>query len=105
MTPEFSVRIIDVTRFSVQPNKKSNDELVKVFGSGAELASARVFEGGGAKIEAWFRRHPDFGGNMAAGAPSNETNVADGLTKLAALRGSGALTDKEFTRQKGRLRG
>jgi hypothetical protein len=44
-------------------------------------------------------------GTTAAGRPAHRRLIADELTKLAALRDAGVLTDEEFDNQKARLLG
>lgn len=108
---DFRVRIADVTGFSESKGgRKAMEHTIHVFGRGGELLSASVNAGNTQKIEAWFRAHPDFGGNTEAPAPvpvaaAPPTGVADELVKLAALRDQGVLTPAEFDAQKRRLLG
>lgn len=103
--PSFHVRIADVTGFAL-----SSGWVFRILGNGVELASTPVARFAPHRIEAWFRAHPDFGGNAdpsPAPAPPQLDGrlIADELTKLAGLRDAGVLTDEEFDTQKARLLG
>lgn len=85
-----------------------------VTGMGGELAACDVARGATAKIEKWFRDHPDFGTGMRT-PPESETSptpppssmanisIADELRKLAELREAHVITEEEFERLKARL--
>ncbi|MDR7161755.1 SHOCT domain-containing protein [Arthrobacter sp. BE255] len=108
-TRMFRVRIADVVGFSVIRAGEVGLQL-KILGHGTELAAVLVKRGAYETIEAWFRAHPDFGGNAAlAPVPASPQLdgrlVADELVKLVGLRDAGVLTDDEFAAQKARLLG
>jgi hypothetical protein len=104
--PALQVRIADVTGFAL-----SSGRLFRILGHGAELASAVVSAGAPARIEAWFRAHPDFGASAPAQAADQAasaaagTSFADELVKLAGLRDTGVLAEDEFAAQKAKLLG
>lgn len=109
-TAAFRVRIADVTGFSVAKSVNGPDRTMKVQGGGTELASVRIHSVAAARIEAWFRAHPDFGTGVAptpspssAPAALDGRLVADELAKLAGLRDAGVLTEDEFAAQKAKL--
>jgi hypothetical protein len=58
---------------------------------------------GARKFSAGSYRSADTGDDFSADAPAAQPSVADELTKLAALRDRGILTDAEFTAQKAKL--
>src|SRR5689334_9829718 len=60
----FRVRIADVTSFSVTSGDKPGERTLHLIGQGTTLASESVSSTATDKIEAWFRGHPDFGGNQ-----------------------------------------
>ena len=108
---EFRVRVADVTGFSVSKGARALERTLKILGNGTEFAAASVPHGVSEKIEAYFRQHPDFGGNVQSvtTAQTPQTSdvsshlIADELLKLAQLRNAGVLTDEEFAAQKAKL--
>src|SRR5438128_518384 len=95
----FRVRIKDVTGFTeTKGGKKSMQNTLHIMGPGGEIASCDINVGTSAKIEAWFRAHPDFGASSrtAGQGAAGGLSVADELTKLAGLRDAGILTPAEF---------
>lgn len=108
--PAFTVRIADVTGFSVARSSKMLEQTLSLTGNGTILATVNVNYGTSAAIEKWFRQHPDFGGNASpapapAAPPPAGASVADELMKLVALHNAGALTDAEFAALKAKLIG
>lgn len=116
----FSVRLRDVTGFSVRKATRDDKKRLKasaiqqiltVQGSGTTLAEVAINYGTAQKIEAWFRAHQDFGSSAQPQAPAAQRSpqpvaprsVADELTKLAQLRDAGVLTPDEFEAQKRKL--
>lgn len=103
----FSVRIADVSGFSVSTGGKATRQTIHVLGKGTVLASADVLVGAPRKIEEWFRAHPDWHGDDVAGGDRDTSlpavSVGDELTKLADLRDKGVLSEDEFQSQKARL--
>ena len=88
---------------------KALERTLKLLGNGTDLASVSVNHGVSEKIEAYFRQHPEFGGNVqaiTAEAPAvvgTSGLIADELLKLAQLRDAGVLTSEEFASQKAKL--
>lgn len=122
LIPAFRVNVADIVGFSVRKATRDDKKrlgasmLQQVFvvqGSGTTLAEAAVNHGTAEKIEQVLRAHPRFGGNarQAASAPTPVPPPAaaaswvDELTKLAALRDTGALTPEEFETAKRKLLG
>jgi hypothetical protein len=112
LTQSFRVTIADITGFAVRKDGKVFERTFVVLGHGTELASVSVSHGTSEKIEAWFRTHPLFRGNVpqdapyaarSAGAGATAANIADQLIKLAQLRDAGALSQHEFERAKAKL--
>ncbi len=109
ITQAFRVRIADVSGFTVTRGRKMLTRELKVLGRGTELASTEINHGVAERIEEWFRSQPSFNGNGANVAPEATTSltpalsVADELTKLAALRDSGVLSEEEFQTQRQKL--
>lgn len=116
--PAFKVRVRDVVGFSVRKATRDDkkrlsatalQEVLTVQGSGTTLAEVAINYGTAQKIEEWFRRKPDFGGNVRTAAspsvtsPTATISVADELIKLAQLRDAGVLTQAEFDVQKAKL--
>ncbi len=116
----FSVRVRDVTGFSVRKATRDDKKRLKasvmqqvltVQGSGTTLAEVAINYGTAEKIEAWFRGHRDFGSSAQSQAPVAQPSaqplpvrsVADELMKLAQLRDAGVLTPDEFEVQKAKL--
>lgn len=116
----FSVRVRDVTGFSVRKVTRDDKKRLKasglqqvltVQGSGTTLAEVAINHGTAQKIEAWFRAHRDFGSGAQSQAPVAQqgsqpvapSSVADELMKLAQLRDAGVLTPDEFEAQKSKL--
>lgn len=114
LTQAFRVHISDVTGFSVTKNGKMLQRRLHVLGNGSTLAFVDVNHGTSELIEAWFRKHPLFYGNVARSAPTptsppaqsaapSPSLIADELRKLADLHREGILTDQEFETQKAKL--
>jgi hypothetical protein len=114
LLPAFRVVVRDITGFSVRKVTRDDKKRLKasglqqvftVQGSGTTLAECAMNYGTAAKIEEWFRAHPDFGANARPSTAPAPVSVADELTKLAQLRESGVLSAAEFEAQKAKLLG
>ena len=116
LIPAFRILVRDVSGFAVRrptrDDKKRLDasgmqQVLSVQGSGTTLAEVAVNHGTSAKIEAWFRAHPEFGTNALSQATQSVGNasIADELSKLAQLRDAGVLSTDEFEAQKAKLLG
>lgn len=106
LTQAFRVAIGDVTGFSVAKSGKMLERQLSILGHGTLLASVSVNHGTSEKIESWFQQHPRFGGRGAVATSGDATGpplIADELSKLAALRSEGVLTEQEFAAQKAKL--
>ena len=112
LTQAFRVNIADITGFAVRKDGKVFERTFVVLGHGTELASVSVNHGTSEKIEAWFRGHPLFRGNVPQGTPNMPLSpkagkaagtLADELIKLARLRDAGVLSQQEFERAKAKL--
>jgi Short C-terminal domain len=100
----FRVKIADVTGFSVTKGDKMLERTINVLGNGTLLGSASVNHGTAEKIESWFRAQPEFGQTtQPAPAQTPSMDLTEQLTKLAALKDQGALTEDEFQAAKARL--
>jgi hypothetical protein len=95
-------------------NGKILERRLHILGNGSTLAFVDVNHGVSEQVEAWFRKHKLFHGNVARSAPTpsappstaavpNPSMVADELRKLADLRNEGILSDEEFQAQKAKL--
>jgi hypothetical protein len=114
LSQAFRVHIADVTGFSVTKSGKALQRRLNVLGNGSTLASVDVNHGVSELIEAWFRKHKLFHGNVARSLPTPisapppsataaPSLVADELRKLADLRRDGVLTLAEFQALKSKL--
>ena len=109
LTQAFRVNIADITGFAVRKQGKVLERTFVILGNGTELASVSVNHGTSEKIEAWFRAHTLFRGNVPQAAPAPRQSaappatMADELIKLAQLRDAGALSPEEFDRAKAKL--
>ena len=78
-----------------------------VLGGGTELASVPVNAQTPAKMEAWFRSHPHFRGNVPQSTPTAQPSagpdIADQLAKPVQLRDAGAISDQDFEAAKTKL--
>lgn len=111
--PAFKVDVANITGFGVRKATKQDrkngassfQQVFVVFGAGTELASTPVNYGTAQKLEAWFRAHPMFRGNVTQvmTAPSTSNALADELLKLAHLRDAGVLSPTEFEQAKAKL--
>ena len=118
LLPAFKVNIADVTGFSVRKATRQDrkigasglQQVMVLQGGGTELAACPVNYGTAAKIEAWIRAHPSFGGKVSQSANADVHvpsmgDIADELTKLAELRDKGVLSPDEFDKAKAKLLG
>lgn len=110
LTQAFRVNIGDVTGFAVRKGNKILERTFVVLGSGAELTAVSVNHGTSERIEAWFRAHPSFRGNVpqAAAPPVARlapSSIADELTKLVQLKDAGVLSAQEYEQAKAKLLG
>jgi hypothetical protein len=114
LTQSFRVHIADVTGFSVTKSGKALQRRLHILGNGSTLASVDVNHGVSELIEAWFRKHKLFHGNVARSLPTplaapppptgaTPSLIADELRKLADLQRDGVLTEEEFETQKAKL--
>lgn len=114
LMPAFKVAVRDVSGFAVRKTTRDDkkrlgasslQQVLTVQGSGTTLAEVAVNHGTSAKIEEWFRSHPDFGAGQSSPSspPAQPSSVADELTKLARLRDAGVLSPSEFEAQKAKL--
>jgi Short C-terminal domain len=97
----------------VTKNGKMLERRLHILGNGSTLAFVDVNHGVSEQVEAWFRKHKLFHGNVARSAPTpsapprapvpNQSMVADELRNLADLRNEGILSDEEFQAQKAKL--
>jgi hypothetical protein len=110
LTQAFRVNIADITGFAVRKGNKVLERTFVVLGSGTELAAVSVNHGTSERIEAWFRAHPLFRGNVPQAAASPfaghaPSSIADELTKLVQLKDAGVLSAHEYEQAKARLLG
>jgi hypothetical protein len=110
LTQAFRVNIADITGFAVRKGNKVLERTFVVLGSGTELAAVSVNHGTSERVEAWFRAHPLFRGNVPQGtafasAGQAGSGIADELTKLVQLREAGVLSVHEYEQAKAKLRG
>jgi uncharacterized protein DUF2510/putative oligomerization/nucleic acid binding protein len=106
LLPAFRVNIADVTGFATRKPTKQDKKngagaftvMIVLYGGGTELGAAAVNHGTPEKIEAWFRAHSLFRGNVpqAQQQAAPQPSLGDEIAQLAALHAQGVLTDEEF---------
>lgn len=110
LTQAFRVNIADITGFAVRKGSKVLERTFVVLGNGTELAAVSVNHGTSERIEAWFRAHPLFRGNVPQGsvvgsAAQPGSSIADELSKLFQLKEAGVLSVQEYEQAKAKLLG
>lgn len=102
LLPAFNVRLADVTGVSGQ-RKGLLKILMKVHGQGTVLAEVEVNHGTTERVAEWFKSRIGLGATRVVS--TEVSGMTEELTKLAALRREGVLSEEEFVAAKRKLVG
>ena len=102
LLPAFNLRLADVTGVSGQ-SKGFLKVLIKVHGQGTVLAEVEVNHGTTELVAEWFKSRIGLGATR--GVATDGPGVTEELTRLAAFRRDGILSEEEFVAAKRKLVG
>jgi Short C-terminal domain len=102
LLPAFNLRLADVTGVSGQ-GKGWLKVLMRVYGQGTVLAEVEVNQGTTELVAEWFKSRIGLGATRVVATDS--PGMTEELTKLAALRRDGILSEEEFVAAKRKLVG